>query len=93
MAATLESVLRQAESLSEKEKAKLISELSRPAGKRVRAARNGQKARTAKGNDEKTVTALRAWVDEMEASADPEIRASVEFAERIRERNDRGFKL
>ena len=45
------------------------------------------------GDDEAVIAALRAWVDEIETSADPERRESVRIAERIRKMNDRGYSL
>ena len=82
---TFETVLKQAKALSVVERRKLVKELDKPNGHK--------KTRAKKWDDDPTIKALRAWVDKMENSSDPEIRKSIEIADQIREWNDRGFKL
>lgn len=85
MSPTFETVLEQAKTLSIADREKLVEVLKKKS--------NGRKTRAKKWDDDPVIKALRSWVDEIEASTDPEIRASIETAERIRKWNDRGFKL
>lgn len=84
MSPTFETVLEQAKSLTNADRRRLVDELSKP---------NGNRKRERRWDDDPTIKALRAWVDKIEESTDPEIRSSIETAERIRKWNDRGFKL
>ncbi len=84
MSPTFETVLEQAKALRVADRRKLVEALNKP---------NGHKKRPKKWDDDPVIKALRSWVDEIEASTDPEIRASIETAERIRKWNDRGYKL
>lgn len=84
MSPTFETVLEQANALPIADRRRLVEALNKP---------NGHKRRAKKWDDDPIIKALRSWVDEIEASADPEIRASIETAERIRNWNDRGYNL
>lgn len=95
MQETFESVLKQAEKLSDSDKARLISELSGPAPKRVARSKSARSAVHDKKDDrdKAVIRALREWVDEIASSPDPKRRTSARIAERIRKKNDRGYTL
>lgn len=84
MSSTFETVLKQANELPVAERRRLVEALKNA---------NGGKKRSKKWDDDPTIKTLRAWVDEIEASTDPRIRASIDEAERIRKMNDRVYEL
>jgi len=85
MTPTFEIVLKQAKALPIAERRKLVEALNKPNGYK--------KSRSKKWDDDPVIKELRAWVDKIEKSNDPEIRKSIEIAEQIREWNDRKFEL
>ncbi len=95
MSSTFESVLSQAETLSKEERAKLVSVLSESFSKRRKPAKPRTKNAVAKNGEQDAIVLakLRAWVDEIESSPDPKRRVSARIAERIRNKNDRGYTL
>lgn len=84
MSTTFEKVLEQVKALPIADRRRLVEALNKP---------NGHKKRAKKWDDDPVIKALRSWVDEIESSTDPEIRASIETAEQIRNWNDRGYDL
>jgi hypothetical protein len=85
MLPTFETVLEQARALPAADRKRLAAILNEPNGGKISAR--------GKWDDDPVIAALRAWVDKIESSSDPDVRASIEIAERIREWNDRGYKL
>ncbi|MBK8466940.1 MAG: hypothetical protein IPL32_14040 [Chloracidobacterium sp.] len=85
MSATFETVLKQAKALPVTERRKLVEALKKPNSLKKTSAK--------KWDDDPVIKELRAWVDKIEKSNDPEIRKSLEIAERIREYNDRKFEI
>ncbi len=84
MSLTFEAVLKQAKAFPGEERRKQVEAFKKP---------SGHNRRIKKWDDDPAIKASRSWVDSIEASTDPEIRASIESAERIRNWNDRGLKL
>lgn len=93
MSSTFESVLNLAEKLDEVEKARLISALSNPPTQQMRNEQRTPQPAQNDARDDAVIAALRAWVDEIESSPDPKRRTSARISERIRKKNDRGYKL
>lgn len=85
MSTTFETVLEQANTLSIADRQKLVEVLKKKS--------NGRKTREKKWDDDPSIIALRAWVDEMEKTENPKRNSSAKIAERIRKWNDRGYTL
>ena len=86
METTFEMVLEQARALPASERQKLVKALAKKSNE-------SRKPKARKWDDDPEIRALRAWVDDMEKTENLKPNSAAITAQRIREWNDRGFKL